>query len=56
MNSKLFGEIKETQDKRLEEKMLRYQKRRERQLAEREDAEVNKKVNQKVHMHDFLMK
>lgn len=56
MNSKLFGEIKETQDKRLEEKMLRYQNRRERQLKEREEAEGNKKANQKVHMHDFLMK
>ena len=39
MNQKLFGEIQEQQDQRLNKKMLRYQARRERQIKERENAE-----------------
>lgn len=32
MNAKLFGEIKQAQDQRLNKKMLRYQARRNRQI------------------------
>ena len=43
MNAKLFGEIRQAQDQRLNKKMMRYQNRRNRQIQEREEAEAFRK-------------
>ena len=56
MNAQLFSEIKESQDQRLNKKMLRYQARRDRQIQEREEAEAFRKEENKVILKDFLFK